>query len=82
MPLILQFFNVILLAPSEIVLANQTTAEFISGLIFVIVRFLDVLPLLEPSMITLSAPFSLISPVGVLPVKVALTPVFGLIVSV
>src|SRR4051794_28731943 len=56
-PTRLTFLTTLLVAPSAPLLWSQTTAEEAPALVFVIVRSRDAVLLLEPSIVTKSAPF-------------------------
>ncbi len=81
-PLMVQFFIVLFVAPSdEDALASHITAAVFVALVFIILRLLP--PLFKPSMVTWSAPFNfIIAPLGFVPVNTAAIPASGLIVSV
>ena len=79
----IQFLIVLFIAPAP---APKLTNDIAVGAVvpvFVMVRFLEVVPLLDPSMVIKSPPFILISaPDANEPLIVAVTPVAGLIVNV
>ena len=84
-PSMMQFLMMLLLAPfPEAGAASQITAlPEVATLVLANVRFRDEEPLLEPSMVTLSAPFNLITaPVATLALNVVVTPEAGLMVNV
>src|SRR5688500_4999954 len=79
--MIVEFFKVefkIGLVPVEP--NNRTDGEVV--LVLVIVRSLVVVPLLDPSMVTLSEKILIKAPLASVPVSVDVTPVFGLINNV
>src|ERR1700752_2908690 len=81
LPVMIQFLSILLVAPSDaLALAIQITAlPDMAVFVLVMVRFLEEVPLLEPSIVTLSAPFNLMIAAALLPVKVEVTPLPGLI---
>ena len=60
LPVIIEFLTVLLAAPWEAVaLAIQTTPDVVPVFVFAMVRFLDDVPLFDPSIVTKLQPFSL-----------------------
>ena len=62
--------------------ANPIVYVFAAVFVLIQVRLLSVPPLFDPSIITLSAPFSIKIPVAEEPVMVGVTPPAGLMVTV
>ena len=83
-PTRLIFLTTLFVAPAPApVLVRQTSAELVPEFVFVIVKSRLVPPaVFEPSMITQSAPFTLIMHDALLPLIDGLTPDAGLIVTV
>ena len=81
--LILQFLIVLLVAPNPAPKLIKDITEGAVVAVFVMVRFLDEVPLLEPSIITLSAPFNTITaPDETAALIVGVVAAAGLMVSV
>src|SRR5437764_12466003 len=82
LPLMTQFLMVLLVAPSvAVALASQITAEDVPVFVLAIVKLRSVPPLVEPSIVTRSAPLSLMRPEVEEPEIVRCAPV-GIIVTV
>jgi hypothetical protein len=80
-PEMIQFLIVLFVEPFvELKLANQKTDDVNDVLVLLIVKFLVVVPELDPSMVIKSAPLNLNIASVELPIIFALTPVFGFII--
>ncbi len=84
LPVTIVFLTVLLVAAfaGEAILANHTTVLDVPVLVLAIVKLRDVVPLLLPSIMILSAPFNLIIAAAFEPVIVAVLPLAGTIVNV
>ena len=82
-PTRLTFLIVLLVAGSlSTVVCSQTTADEVPESVLVIVRSREELPAFEPSMVTKSAPFRMMTALALAPVMTGLVPGAGLIVIV